>query len=132
MSKDLTRISRLNTILSSILHSIRSEATIIKIVTEHPQAIQLFNDKDLSEAVYIAAVTADGLSLQYIKDAKKTVNVALAAVTSNGLALKYINHSLYSPSELAQIQEVAVTNTYFALEFCSDVDDALINLAFTI
>ena len=131
MSKDLTRTSRLNTILSNIIHTIRTDATITKVVTENPHAIQLFNDRDLTESIYVAAVTSDGLALQYLKDDKKTFNVALAAVTSDGLALRYINRNLLSAPQLVQIQEAAVTNTYFALEFCTNVDDDLVNLAFT-
>ena len=106
-----------------------TEATLIKIASVEPTVIGAFAASQQTEAVCLAAVNVDGLAIQYISS--PLYSVALAAVTNNGLALKHISIGVFTNLEIRAIEEAAVSNDYRALEFCTTINDALINMAFT-
>lgn len=128
---DLTRSSRLVSIISKLKSNITTEATKILLVTEVPSAIKLFDAHELTENICLAAVGADGRVLELIPNTFKNLAVCLAAVTNNGLSLQYIDLTTFSNTDRNSIQEAAVTENYFALEYCNSVTDSLVALAFT-
>ena len=54
----------------------------------------------------------------------------MAAVTNNGLSLQYIDLTTFSNTDRDSLQDAAVTENYFALEYCNSVTDSLVALAF--
>lgn len=115
--------------IKKVLTSNPTEQIIINVMKVDGTLLEAVPPNSQTSDVVLAAVTQNGMALNFCK-IPQTTTIVNAAVSQNGKALKYLNRSNFTAPQILNIQVLACTNSFNALDYCLDITSAELLAAF--